>query len=92
MANILSIIEEHYDSDNVTVVLELTQEQGVIYSIAVVPTPLVPVRFTENGGTQVTVSYNTFYTISVVNQCQQVTTTSRMINIYYGEQFIIRSE
>ena len=85
----LSIGEEYYSSDSITVLLEWTPEQSdTMYNITVDPNPLVLVRFTENNIAQIIVSYNTEYVVSVVTLCQRNPSNHSSIKLHYGEKFI----
>ena len=69
----LSIVEEYYGSDSITVLLEWISERGdTMYNITVDPNPLVPMRFTENNIAQIIVSYNTEYVV-LLYHCVNVT-------------------
>ena len=80
---ILSISENDYETENVTVTVEWVQQMGVTYTISV--SPLVPIIDTESVGHRLTIPYNTAYNLSVVaaTPCRANATT--IITLYYGE-------
>ena len=85
----LSIVEEYYGSESITVLLEWTsQRSDTMYNIMVNPNPLVLVRFMESNITQIIVSYNTEYVVSVVTLCQHNPLNHSSIKLHYGEKFI----
>ena len=79
----MSLLNPHYGSDNVTVTVKWTQQEGAMYNIRI--SPLAPVLIT-NGSTsgQIMVLYNKEYNLTVVavTTCGNATTSMRL---NYGE-------
>ena len=85
----LSIVEEYYGSDNITILFEWTPEKSdTMYNITVDPNPLVLVRSMENSTAQIIVSYNTEYEVFVVTLCQRNSSNNSSVKLHYGEKFI----
>ena len=78
----MSILEQHYEPDNVTVTVEWTQQMGAMYDVKI--SPLVPIIITGNTSRQLMVLYNTEYNLSVVaiTHCGNATD---LITLNYGE-------
>ena len=51
--------------ENVTVTLQWTPEESVMYHFTITTIPPVPVTFNEDNDAQLTLSYNTLYKINV---------------------------
>lgn len=80
---IISISEE-YRAENITVLVEWTQEEGVSYNITIIPMP-IPTTFTGRTRVQLIVLYNIEYNMSLeaVAVCQSV--ASSHVRLFYGE-------
>ena len=77
--------ELYFGTENVTILFEWTQEEGLLYNITVVSIPLVPLRFTDSNTVLLTVSYNILYNVSVIaSGCGQTTTND--IHLHYGKK------
>ena len=74
--------ERHYGSENVTVVLEWTTPEEIIYNLTVVFVPEVPWIFIERSTVLLTVSCNTVYNITVASRCVQ--RIREVIQLHYG--------
>ena len=86
---ILSVLEE-YGADNVTVTVEWVLAQaGVIYSFRI--SPLVPIMFTGRSSLQMTILYNTVYTLSVVATAVCRPNATTFITLNYGEVYYIHT-
>ena len=74
-------ISEGYRDDNVTVLVEWTQED-VSYNITIVP--MVPIIFIGSSSIQLIVSYNVEYNVSLeaVAVCQSI--APGHIRLFYG--------
>ena len=57
---------EQFRADNVTIILEWSQDNYGTLSYHVSVTPQVDIRFTGSTSVQLTVSYNILYNVSVV--------------------------
>ena len=68
---IVSVIEQHYSAESVTITLEWSQGEDILYDFTVLTSPQAPVL--TNGTTstraQLLLSYNTQYNVSVVTHC-----------------------
>ena len=71
---------EDYSADNITVIVEWTQE-GVSYNITVVP--MVSIRFTGNTSVQFEVLYDIEYNVSFVTACRSI--AANYIQLFYGK-------
>ena len=82
-ASVMLTIYEEYGADNVTVIVEWTEEEGVSYNITI--NPSVPKTFTGSTSVQLIVSYNTEYnvTLEAVAVCHSVATNHT--RLFYGE-------
>ena len=82
----VSVIEQHYSTETVTITLEWSQGEDILYDFTVLTSPHAPVQ--TNGTTstraQLVLSYNTQYNVSVVTHCGQNSTTT--LQLHYGEQ------
>ena len=84
----LSILEQHYGPENVTVTVEWAQKGNTTYDVSILP--MAPIA-SINGITsrQVTISYNTEYNLSVhvvaVTPCGSATVSTAL---NYGESLI----
>ena len=78
----MNISEEHYETDNITVTVQWTQQVGVTYSIKV--SPLVPILVSGGTSHRLIISYNTEYNFSVeaVGPCRPNATV--IIRLRYG--------
>ena len=84
---ILSVSDVLYNADTVTVTVEWTQHEGVMYTARVSPsTPIITTGYTSR---QVTISYNTKYnlTVEAAPVCRPNSTTS--VLLHYGEIIIV---
>ena len=81
----LSISEDYYGTDNVTVTVEWTQQAaiGIRYSANV--TPWVPLMPDGSTSYRLTIPYNTEYNFSVVATTPCRLNTTAFITLYYGE-------
>ena len=72
-----------YRANNVSVIVEWTEEEGVSYNITI--NPSVPKTFTRSASVQL-ISYNTEYNVSLeaVAVCQSVA-PSHCIQLFHGE-------
>ena len=81
----VSVVEEHYSLETVTITLEWSQGDGIIYDFTVSTSP--PTSVQTNGTTstraKLVLSYNTRYSVSVVTHCGRNSTTT--IQLHYGE-------
>ena len=84
----MSVVEEHHSLEAVTIILEWSQGDGIIYDFTISTSP--PTSLQTNGTTstraKLVLSYNTGYSISIVTQCGRNSTTT--IQLHYGEQAI----
>ena len=81
------MVQEHYGTENVTVMLDWIEEQHVSYNL-IVTTPsvggLVRHDIVENGSAQLTLSYNTVYSVKfVATLCGQ--NSANNFTLQYGE-------
>ena len=81
----LNIISEQYETDNITVSLDWPEQVGAMYTVRVVPP--IPIIFTGSTDRQLTISYNTVYSFSVVATTPWGNTTA-FITLQYGEGYI----
>ena len=83
----LSISEEYYAADNVTVTVNWTKAQpaDVLYSARVLP--IVPLMDTGSTSYQLTILYNTEYNLTVVatSPCRPNFNATDFIVLNYGE-------
>ena len=79
---LIAFHERHYDSQNITVVLEWMTPEEIIYNLTVVSVPEVPWIFIESSTVLLTVSYNTVYNITVASRCVQ--RIREVIQLQYG--------
>ena len=85
-APILQVISEERLLDNVTVTVEWTQQIGALYNVRVMP--LVPIVFIGNVSSQLTLSYNIEYNLSVVAVTPCGNATS-FIRLNYGKVYLV---
>ena len=82
----VSVIDQHYSAETVTITLEWSQGEDILYDFTVLTSPHTPVQ--TNGTTstraQLVLSYNTQYNVSVVTHCGQNSTTT--LQLHYGEK------
>ena len=78
---------EEYSANNVTVILEWTREEGVLYNINIIPQ--IPIAFIGNRNqstsVQLTVLYNTEYIVSVEAALPCQNQSSNHVQLFYGE-------
>ena len=83
----LGITSEEYKTDNITVSVEWTLQEGAMYTVRVLPQ--VPIMVTGSTSRQLTISYNTEYNFSVeatvTTPCRVSATT--FIRLHYGEVY-----
>ena len=81
----VSVVEEHYSLETVTIILEWSQGDGIIYDFTVSTSPPTSVQTNGTTGTraELVLSYNARYSVSVVTQCGRNSTTN--IQLHYGE-------
>ena len=74
---------EEYRANNISIIVEWTEEEGVSYNITIIP--MVPITFTESTSVELIVSYNTEYNVSLeaVAVCRSVAPSH--IRLFYGE-------
>ena len=81
----VSVVEEHYTIEAVTITLEWSQGDAIIYDFTVSTSP--PTSVQTNGTTstraKLVLSYNTRYSVSVITQCGRSSTTT--FQLHYGE-------
>ena len=81
----VSVVEEDYSLETVTIILEWSQGDGIIYDFTVSTSP--PTSVLTNGTTstraKLVLSYNTRYSVSVVTHCGGNSTTT--FQLHYGE-------
>ena len=79
----IGAFSEYFDSNGVTIILELTQDLliNVAYNISVVPD--IPVRNIDSTSFDLTVSYNTHVNVSIsaTAMCGESTI---YVELYYG--------
>ena len=83
----ITFLSEHFEIDNITVILEWTPESSLYrYNFSVVPQLEVEWFQNDNTRAHLTVVYNTLYNVSVIatHLCGQNSVTA-MIELYYGE-------
>ena len=83
----LGITSEEYKTDNITVSVEWTLQEGAMYTVRVLPHDQVPIMVTGSTSRQLMISYNTVYNFSVE---ATVTTPCRVsatafIRLHYGK-------
>ena len=84
------MVQEHYGTENVTVMLDWIEEQHVFYNLTVT-TPSMGglVRHVESSSAQLTLSYNTVYSVRfVATLCGQNSTNN--FTLQYGKYTWIR--
>ena len=84
----LSITEENYEHNNVTVTVEWAQQVGATYDVKL--SPSVPLIVNGSSSYQMTVSYNMEYSLSVVAVTPCINATAS-ITLNYGEAYIMLS-
>ena len=81
---ILRIAQESYEADSVTVAVEWTQQEGVIYTVEV--WPFVPtINSTESTSYRLTISYNKTYNFSVMAATPCRPNVTAEITLSYGK-------
>ena len=83
-------VTSEYKADNITVIVEWTQQVAATYTVSVIPLALI--NFTGSTSRQLTISYNTEYNFSVeatVTAPCRVTATAFII-LHYGEMYHIK--
>ena len=86
----MSVVEEHYSLETVTITLEWSQGEGIIYDFTILTSPPTSVQTNDTTSTraELVLSYNNRYNISVVTHCGRNSTTT--IQLHYGEHAIIK--
>ena len=78
----ISILSEHFEIDDVTIILEWTLDDSslITYSFSVIPQTAV--TFSGGAMAQLTIPYNTLYNVSISATvlCGRKTTTSIRLN------------
>ena len=74
---------EEYTANNITIILEWTGEEDVLYNIGIVPQ--IPITFIGNTSVQLTLLYNTEYNVSVEAALPCQNQASSHIQLLYGE-------
>ena len=82
----MSILDQHYEPDNVTVTVEWTQQLGAMYNVKI--SPLAPVIINGSSSRQLIVLYNTEYNLSVVAITHCLNATD-LITLHYGEMHTV---
>ena len=79
------LVVEEYSLEAVTITLEWSQGDGIIYDFTVLTSPLTSVQTNDTTSTRakLVLSYNTRYSVSVVTHCGRNSTTN--IQLHYGE-------
>lgn len=79
------MVQEHYGTENITVLLDWTEELHVLYNITVTAPDLERlVRLVESSSAQLTLSYNTVYSVRfVATLCGQNSTNN--FKLQYGK-------
>ena len=81
--------EQNYSIDNITVLVQWTNEEGVFYNITAIPSLLLPVTKLSNNTALFTVSYNTMYNVSIdASRCGQTMSSTNVIQLHYGRKDI----
>ena len=82
----VSVIEEHYSAETVTITLEWSQGEDILYDFTVLTSPQAEVQINGTTSTraELQLSYNTHYNVSVVTHCGQNSTTT--LQLHYGER------
>ena len=85
-------VNERYGAENVTVILELTKEQNVLYNMIVTPDSFVQRRNENNTlSALLMASYNIVYSVQFVaissDLCAQSST--KVVQLHYGEFFFL---
>ena len=82
----MSVIGEHYSAETVTITLEWSQGEDILYDFTLLTSPQAEVQ--TNGSTstraELILSYNTHYNVSVVARCGQ-NSTNDTLQLHYGE-------
>ena len=85
----MNILEPYYDTDNVTVTVELAQQEpGIVYSVEVSPfVPITNSTETTIMRYQLTIPYNEAYNFSVMatSPCRPNVTSFEYTILNYGE-------
>ena len=81
----LDVTSEEYEVDNITVIVEWTQQAilGAVYTVRV--SPPVSIMFTGSTSHQLTISYNTEYNLSVETTAPCRANATAFIGLSYGE-------
>ena len=83
-APILRILSENFSADNVTVTVEWTHQPYATYRVTVVPA--VSIVITGSTRRQLTIPYNTEYTLTVEATAPCRPNTTALIRLKYGEE------
>ena len=84
----IRVLSKVYGTENVTIVLEWTQQVKVVYNVRVVP--LAPLTCAGNTNCRLTLLYNTDYKFNVVatTTCNNFTA---ILELKFGEVFTVYS-
>ena len=77
---------EVFTANAITVTLEWEKEAGVTYNASIYPAAQTPLILTENARLQMTLSYNTLYSVTITaTLCGQNSVNYTALNFSYGE-------
>ena len=77
----------YYKTENVTVLLDWSQNERVLNNIQVMSIPQVNIWFIDSNAALLTLSYNTLYDVNIVaSHCGQ--TATNVIQLNYGRNKI----
>ena len=85
--SIHSNTSEEYEADYITVSVEWAQQVGTMYTVRVLPLPLVPIMATGSTSRQLTISYNTVYNLSVEATAPCRANATAFIRLHYGKVY-----
>ena len=81
--NILIIERE---ADNITILLEWTPENGVIYNVSAdAAEPKIEIITMRHSSARLTVSYNIHYNVSIIASTCGLNSTVTIVKLHYGE-------
>ena len=76
---------EVFMANTITVTLEWEQEAGVTYNASIYPATQTPPTLTENSRFQLTLSYNTLYSVTITATLCGQNSVNTALNFSYGE-------
>ena len=84
----VSVIDQNYSAETVTITLEWSQGEDILYDFTVLTSPQAEVQINGTTSTraELQLSYNTHYNVSVVTHCGQNSTTT--LQLHYGEYVV----